>query len=105
MSLLSQLQAMRQQRNLTITELGRVVGMAAQNLSAILHGKKDSRASTFEALAAAMDAEWVMVPRERLLEVRQVLEGKGGGPDRAARSSLDVFLSQNSGGQGPERSE
>ncbi|WP_223851654.1 MULTISPECIES: helix-turn-helix domain-containing protein [Cupriavidus] len=93
MSLLSQSQAMRRQRGITIADLSRMVGMAAQNLSAILRGKKDSRASTFEALAAAMDAEWVMVPRERLMEVRQVLEGKGAGPDRAARSSLDVFLS------------
>ncbi|CAG9167673.1 helix-turn-helix domain-containing protein [Cupriavidus pampae] len=86
---------MRRQRKITIADLSRVVGMAAQNLSAILQGKKDSRASTFESLAAAMEAEWVLVPKERLMEVRQILEGKGSGPDRAARSSLDVFLSHH----------
>lgn len=95
MTLLSQSQAMRRQRKITIADLSRVVGMAAQNLSAILQGKKDSRASTFESLAAAMEAEWVLVPKERLMEVRQILEGKGSGPDRAARSSLDVFLSHH----------
>lgn len=83
---------MRSRRHVSITHLGRLIGMAHQNLSAILRGEKDSRASTFEALAGAMDAEWVMVPKEKLAEVRQVLEGKGSGPDRTARSTLDYLL-------------
>ncbi|WP_235844699.1 helix-turn-helix domain-containing protein [Cupriavidus agavae] len=83
---------MRIRRQLSISQLGRMIGMAHQNLSAILRGEKDSRASTFEALAAAMGAEWVMVPRENLAEVRQILEGKGSGPDRSARSTLDYLL-------------
>ncbi|WP_316154049.1 helix-turn-helix domain-containing protein [Cupriavidus sp. BIC8F] len=85
---------MRAARGKTLTEIGRVLGMASQNLSAILLGKKDSRASTLEALAAALDAEWVLVPNERAQEVRQVLEGKGIGPDRSARSAVDIFLDQ-----------
>ncbi|EON21161.1 HTH cro/C1-type domain-containing protein [Cupriavidus necator] len=85
---------MREARGKTLTEIGRVLGMASQNLSAILLGKKDSRASTLEALAAALDAEWVLVPNERAQEVRQVLEGKGSGPDRSARSAVDIFLDQ-----------
>jgi hypothetical protein len=39
-----------------------------------------------------MGAEWVMVPKEKLAEVRQVLDGKGSGPDRTARSTLDYLL-------------
>ncbi|RDK11407.1 transcriptional regulator [Cupriavidus lacunae] len=83
---------MREARGKTLTDIGRVLGMATQNLSAILLGKKDSRASTLEALAAALDAQWVLVPNERVQEVRQVLEGKGSGPDRSARGALDIFL-------------
>ncbi|AQV97508.1 transcriptional regulator [Cupriavidus necator] len=83
---------MREARGKTLTDIGRVLGMATQNLSAILLGKKDSRASTLEALAAALDAQWVLVPNERIQEVRQVLEGKGSGPDRSARGALDIFL-------------
>jgi transcriptional regulator with XRE-family HTH domain len=94
MSLVSQCRDMRKARGKTLTDLGRVLGMASQNLSAILLGKKDSRASTLEALAAALDAEWVLVPNERAQEVRQVLEGKGSGPDRSARSAVDIFLDQ-----------
>ena len=94
MSLLLQCQKMRLARHKTLAELGRTLGMAAQNLSAILRGKNDSRASTLEALAAALDSEWVLVPKERLMEVKQILEGKGSGPDRSARSALDVFLNK-----------
>ena len=83
---------MRSRRHVSISHLGRMIGMAHQNLSAILRGEKDSRASTFESLAGAMGAEWVMVPKEKLAEVRQVLEGKGSGPDRTARSTLDYLL-------------
>jgi transcriptional regulator with XRE-family HTH domain len=83
---------MRSRRHVSISHLGRMIGMAHQNLSAILRGEKDSRASTFESLAGAMGAEWVMVPKEKLAEVRQVLDGKGSGPDRTARSTLDYLL-------------
>ncbi|WP_206363434.1 helix-turn-helix domain-containing protein [Cupriavidus necator] len=92
MSLVSQCRQLREARGKTLTDIGRVLGMATQNLSAILLGKKDSRASTLEALAAALDAQWVLVPNERIQEVRQVLEGKGSGPDRSARGALDIFL-------------
>lgn len=95
MSLLSESQAMRSRRQISISNLARLIGMAHQNLSAILRGEKDSRASTFESLAGAMDAEWVMVPKEKLAEVRQVLDGKGSGPDRTARSTIDHLLGQS----------
>lgn len=65
------------------------------NLSAVLRGKSDSRASTLEALASAMNSEWLLVPRERLAEARQVLEGKGAGPDLEARSANDIFLDKS----------
>lgn len=94
MSLLSQSQAMRSRRKVSISHLARMIGMAHQNLSAILRGEKDSRASTYEALAGAMGAEWVLVPKDKLAEVRQVLEGKGSGPDRTARSTLDYLLAE-----------
>jgi transcriptional regulator with XRE-family HTH domain len=86
---------MRRFRKLKLSNLARLLGMDVSNISAVLRGRKDSRASTFEALAAAMNSEWVLVPREKLAEVKQVLEGKGVGPDQDARSAIDIFLDKN----------
>ncbi|MDE2288798.1 MAG: helix-turn-helix transcriptional regulator [Burkholderiales bacterium] len=92
MSLISQCRALREHRRMSLAEVGRLLGMAVPNVSAILLGKKDSRASTLEALASSLNAEWVLVPNEHLAEVRQVLAGKGGGADRTARGAVDIFL-------------
>jgi len=95
MSLVSQISAMRRYRQLKLSGLAQLLGMDVSNLSTVLRGKKDSRASTLEALASAMNSEWLLVPRERLAEVRQVLEGKGAGPDQEARSAIDIFLDKS----------
>jgi len=87
-----QLRTLRQQRGLSLAEIGRTIGMASSNLSVALGGKQDVRASTLGAIAAALDAEWVLVPREHLQEVRQTLAGKAAGPDRAAPTSVDLLL-------------
>lgn len=88
----SQLRSLRKLRGLSLADIGRVIGMAASNLSVALSGKQDVRASTLSAIATALDAEWVLVPREQVDEVRQVLSGKSAGPDRAAPTSVDLLL-------------
>jgi transcriptional regulator with XRE-family HTH domain len=92
MSLANQCHKLRKLRGSSLAAMGRVVGMAESNLSNVLTGKRDSRASTLEGIASALNAEWVLVPAEKLAEVKQVLGGKGAGPDRSARSATDIFL-------------
>ncbi|MDT6961187.1 MULTISPECIES: helix-turn-helix transcriptional regulator [unclassified Cupriavidus] len=88
----TQLRALRKLRGVTLGDVGRTIGMAASNLSQAISGKQDVRGSTLVAIAAAMDAEWVLVPREHLDDVRQLLAGKTAGPDRAAPTSVDLLL-------------
>lgn len=87
-----QLRALRKLRKLSLMEVGRLIGMASSNLSVALSGKQDVRASTLDAIASALDAEWVLVPKEHLAEVRQTLAGKAAGPDRGAPTSVDLLL-------------
>lgn len=83
------------ERKRTLPDIARTVGMARQNLGASLSGRHDPRASTLDGVAAALDAEWVLVPREYREEVRQVLAGKGAGPDTSAKSAADLFLGES----------
>lgn len=92
MSLVHQLAVLRAKRHAKLGDVGKLVGMAVPNLSAVFRGRGDSKSSTVEALATALDAEWVLVPKEHLREVRQVVDGKGTGPDRSAPSAIDMFL-------------
>lgn len=91
-----QLRLLRRLRGLSLAEIGRTIGMASSNLSVALSGKQDVRASTLSAIAAALDAEWVLVPKENLAEVRQTLSGKAAGPDRTAPTSVDLLLGDES---------
>ncbi|PLP99699.1 transcriptional regulator [Cupriavidus pauculus] len=91
-----QLRSLRTLRQLSLAAIGRTIGMASSNLSVALSGKQDVRASTLNAIAAALDAEWVLVPKEHLAEVRQTLAGKAAGPDRAAPTSVDLLLGDES---------
>ncbi|MCP3708952.1 hypothetical protein M3I54_18475 [Paraburkholderia sp. CNPSo 3274] len=56
------------------------LGVAHQNLGASLSGRHDARSSTLDGAADALDAEWVLVPRESLAEIRGVLASKRVGP-------------------------
>jgi len=91
-SFTSQLQALRRQRKMPLAAVARLIGMAASNLTTALKGRNDVRASTLDAVAAALDAEWVLVPREHLAPVQRLLAGKDTGPDRQARTSVEMLL-------------
>jgi DNA-binding Xre family transcriptional regulator len=92
MSFLTQLRELVAQRGTTPTRLADVVGIARPNLATTLAGKHDTRGSTLEAIAGALDAQWVLVPKEHLAAVQQVLEGRDAGPDRAAKAAVDLLL-------------
>ncbi|HEV3106754.1 MAG TPA: helix-turn-helix transcriptional regulator [Trinickia sp.] len=91
MSFIEQIKDLAQQRGMTVAALAPLVGMARQNLGASLSGRHDPKASTLDAVAAGLDAEWVLVPREQLAAVRQLLAGKGSGPDRTAKTAAELF--------------
>ncbi len=95
-SFYDQLQARRAARKSSLGEVARLIGMAPSNLTTALSGRSDVRASTLEAVGAALDAEWVLVPREHLLAVKRLIEGKDSGPDREAKTSVEMFLEQES---------
>lgn len=92
MSFISQINSLLGRRPISTTELGTLLGIARSNLSATLAEKHDARSSTLEALAAGLEAEWVLVPKEHLAAVKQVLDGKGSRPDLAAQSAADLFM-------------
>ena len=81
MDFFEQLRRRRASVGKTLEGLTRLTGIQASNISNILNGAKDARASTLETLADAMDARWVLVPRHLLPEVERLLSGKTVGPD------------------------
>ena len=94
MSFVDQIRALLSRRGMSLTELGELTGSARLNLSATLAGRHDARSNTLDALAAGLDAQWVLVPKEQLAAVRQVLAGKGTGPDLEAPSAAEMFLKE-----------
>ncbi|MGV7206869.1 helix-turn-helix domain-containing protein [Oxalobacteraceae bacterium A2-2] len=90
-----QIKELIKRRAITMVRLAELIGMARPNLVTVLSGRHDSRASTLEGLAAALEAEWVLVPKEHLAEVRRVVEGHGSGPDWTAKSAVELFLERS----------
>jgi transcriptional regulator with XRE-family HTH domain len=92
MSFHSQIKQLIVSRGALPARLAEVVGMARPNLVTTLSGKRDTRGSTLEAVADALDAEWVLVPKERLEAVRRTLEGHDTGPDKEAKSAVEMYF-------------
>lgn len=90
-----QLAALRTRRRMSLAAIGGRIGMAVPNLSAILRGRGDTKASTLAAVASALEAEWVLVPKEQLQHVRHVLERDAEEPASAdgvaAPRSIEMF--------------
>jgi|GEM_PF-1844776 transcriptional regulator with XRE-family HTH domain len=91
MKLTDQLAQRRDKLNRTNTDLAATTGAAASHLSLVLRGKKDVQASTLDALAGALDAQWVLIPRHLMPEVERLLSGKAIGPDNVP-SAMEKFL-------------
>jgi transcriptional regulator with XRE-family HTH domain len=93
MSFLSQLTALRKKRGMKMADLGQLIGMKRSNLSATMAGRHDPRGTTLHGLAAGLDAEWILVPKEKVAEVQRVLARDNGtdndtlSPDFAAPSA------------------
>jgi len=74
-------------------ELSRLTGINRPRISAVLtkDSSIDPRASTIESMAAGLDAEWVLVPKHLLPEVKRLLAGKDVSPDDLP-SSMERML-------------
>ncbi|CAB3746350.1 helix-turn-helix domain-containing protein [Paraburkholderia humisilvae] len=95
MSFLSQIKQLIAQRETPSARLAELVGIARPNLVTTLSGKHDTRGSTLDAIAGALNAQWVLVPNEHLAAVERVLAGRDAGPDREAKSAVDLFVGKN----------
>jgi transcriptional regulator with XRE-family HTH domain len=91
MTVFEQLQQRRSQLGKTLQSLASLTAMSVPQVSNVLSGKLDSRISTFEALADAMDARLVLIPKHLLPEVSRLLSGKTIGPDDVP-STVDRLL-------------
>ena len=86
-----QLSARRAQSKRTLQQIHSVTGIAASSVSKLLNGKSEAKAGTLEALAAALGAQWVLVPRHLLPDVQRLLSGKAVGPDQAPSTVDQLF--------------
>ena len=91
MTVFEQLHQRRHRLGKTLQSLGSLTGMSVPQVSNVLSGKVDSRISTCEALANAMDASLVLIPKHLLPEVARLLSGKVIGPDDVP-STIDRLL-------------
>lgn len=91
MTIFEQLQQRRGELRKTLKSLANLTAMSVPHISNALSGKVDARFSTLEALADAMDARLVLVPKHLLPEISRLLSGKSIGPDDVP-STIDRFL-------------
>lgn len=86
MAFLEQLSARRKALKRPVREVAAYVAMDSANVYRLLAGNRDVRASTLDALAAALDAKWVLVPKHLLPEIERVLLGMSPVPDEIPSS-------------------
>jgi transcriptional regulator with XRE-family HTH domain len=91
MKLSEQLSDRRAQSNRTLQQIHDVTGIATSSISKLLSGKSEAKAGTLEALADALDATWVLVPKHLLPEVQRLLSGKAIGPDDSPSTVDQLF--------------
>jgi transcriptional regulator with XRE-family HTH domain len=91
MDFFSQLQQRRAQLGKTHRALSEATGIASPNVSNIITGKKDVKASTLQAMADALDARWMLIPKHLLPEVERLLSGKAIGPDQVPSTVERLF--------------
>jgi HTH-type transcriptional regulator/antitoxin HipB len=71
-----QLSLARRNKAITQKTLGERMGLPQSHISAIESGKVDPRLSSVLEFARLLDLEPMLIPREQVLAVRALLEGK-----------------------------
>ena len=74
MTIFQQLQQRRNAQGKTLQYLATLTGMSVPQVSNVLGGKVDARFGTVEALANAMEASVVVIPKHLLPEVERLLK-------------------------------
>lgn len=83
----------RKQLGLTQAEVARRAGLAMGQISRIESGAVSPKLASLEALAGALEAALVLVPLERLTEVRRVAGARLAAADPGAGSAFkDIFI-------------
>jgi transcriptional regulator with XRE-family HTH domain len=85
------LQAMRKQKGLSQEALAKRTGGLQSHISAIEKGTINPCASTLIALASALGAEWVLIPKGQAAEARR-LAGLSRKPDTPDRILGEVYV-------------
>jgi hypothetical protein len=86
MNFFDQLRARRAALQRPLPVVAQYVAMERSNLYRLLAGSRDAKASTLSGLAAALDAEWVLVPKHLLPDVERLLSGQTLAPDNVVSS-------------------
>lgn len=84
----------RKQTRHSLESIEKKTGIGKSQLSRILNEKIDAQASTLEAIAAALDAEILVVPKELVYEVRQFIGSRGQVTSPVSKSAAETFLEQ-----------
>lgn len=94
MNFLDQIRDRRAVLKKPVPVIAQEIAMQLPNLYRLLTGRHDTKASTLEALAATLNAEWVLVPKHLAPEVARLLSGKTLAPD-AIPSAIERMLDAN----------
>lgn len=95
MRVIDYLSARRKQLNYTLDNLRDKTGLGNSHLSRLLSGHMDVRLSNVEALASALDAELIVVPKEIASEVHQFIASKGQLTRPDSKSAAESFLEKS----------
>lgn len=95
MNVLAYLDERRKQLNRTLDFLREKTGLGKSHLSRVLGEKLDVRLSTVDALATALDAELIVVPKEIAGEVRQFIEARGQITRPDSKSASESYLEKS----------
>ncbi|WP_116135183.1 helix-turn-helix domain-containing protein [Trinickia diaoshuihuensis] len=89
-----QLAALRARRRMSLAAVGEIAGMAVPNLSTVLRGRGgDTKASTLESIASALDATWLLVPNEYVEAAKRAMESTAKrviAPDAPQRRTIEI---------------
>lgn len=93
MSLLKAIVERRKKLGLSQADLGQRAGLTTSHISRIESGAVTPKLASLEAVAKALGAALVLVPEDRLTEVRRIAGGRPIAVDPGAGSAFeDVFL-------------
>ena len=94
MNFFSQLNTYRKSLGKTVLSISQLTGMPSSHISNVLNGKKNAQAETLNALAGALNTEWMLIPQHIVPEVERLLSGKPIAPDQLP-STVDRLFGGN----------